>query len=265
MKKNNEKKPAHAFIQEHYREPRTTDPIRRWLPHPDVARGICGALAAYGVPKRDLEDALQDVYVRALEVFRRIPPPKELAHMRVFCRKIARDLAIDRARRADVRRHDFLGNCENPDDYTPLEYGAEQRDPVDARRQLEALAELFREGRMPEGGLDILEGVASRCTYGEIDQDHGIGEELVRWRLREMRRIYRTRMARARREKSSRAPKKVPPEIATCAVKRVKTARPTAAARRQLASEERRRHDASKQSASSASQPAASSTQKSSS
>jgi len=94
----------------------------------------------------------------------------------------------------DRRSLDIVGNCD-PDEYTPLEYGAEQRDPIDARRQFDVVAQLFREGKMPDRGLDILEAVASRSTYKEIAAELGIDEELARWRMREMRRIYRTRMA----------------------------------------------------------------------
>ncbi len=64
-------------------------------------------------------------------------------------------------RRAAVRKGHLTERCE-PDEHTPLECGVEQRDPVDAGRQLEVLAQIFRERRMPEHGVDILEGVASR-------------------------------------------------------------------------------------------------------
>ena len=84
----------------------------------------------------------------------------------------------------------------DPEEYAPLEYGAERRDPADARGQLQVLADLFREGRMPQDGATILEGVATRASYKEIAEGLGISEELARWRMREMTRIYRHRMAK---------------------------------------------------------------------
>lgn len=190
------KKTPYDFIQRHYREPATGDPVRRWLPHPEVARAICGALFAAGMPECELEDALQDVYVKALRAFRKkdAQVPGDLRAMKVYCAAIATNHTIDAQRRAARRERDFVGLCDNPDEYSPLEYGAEQRDPVDARRQLEVLAQLFREGRMPEDGVDILEGVASRCTLKQIGADLGIGMWAVKGRIETMRKVFRARM-----------------------------------------------------------------------
>jgi RNA polymerase sigma factor (sigma-70 family) len=189
-------KPAWDFIARNYREPKTDDPIARWLPHPDVAKGICGVLVAYGYTPNDLQDGLQDVYLKALRAFRRIAPPADLPGMRALCRKMARDMAIDRLRKAQRRERDFVGLCEDPDEFTPLEYGAEQRDPVDAARQLEVLAQLFRDRRMPEHGVDILEGIASRCTMQEVAEDLGITMWAVKGRLDTMRDAFRGRLAK---------------------------------------------------------------------
>jgi len=101
--------------------------------------------------------------------------------MTKFYKKMARNLAVDRVRAWDRRRRDFVDDCGDPDAYTPLEYGAEQRDAVDARRQLDVLAQLFRQ--MPEHGLDILEGIAGGCSMKEIAGDLGITERAVEGRL----------------------------------------------------------------------------------
>ena len=197
---NRDKSPAYAYIARNYREPQTDDPVKRWLPHPEVARGICGALLANGFARQDLEDGLQQVYLKALEAFRRrdppLKPPTDLAGMKALCRKIARDLAVDGVRQAEYRDQYNVGPCENPDEFTPLEYGAPRRDRIDTRRQLEVLVQLFREGRMPEHGLEILDAVASRRSYPKIAEELGIDKELVRWRMREMTRIFRERMAK---------------------------------------------------------------------
>ncbi len=116
--------------------------------------------------------------------------------MAALCAEIARNYAIDEARAASRRRRDFVGPCEDADQLAPLHYGKEQRDPIDARRQLEVLASLFREGRMPVYGVDILEGVASRCTYLEIGEELGLTARAVQGRMETMRDAFRARMAR---------------------------------------------------------------------
>lgn len=190
-----DKKTAYDFILRNYREPKGDDPIQRWLPHPENARGICGVLATYGCRPDDLQDGLQDVYLQAVVAFRRIKPPADLKGMKAFCRKIARDMMITRRRRASKREEVLLGLCENPDEFTPLEYGAEQRDPVDAERQLEVLAKLFRKNRMPKHGVDILEGIACRCKHPEIARGLGITPKAVEGRVSMMRDRFRARMA----------------------------------------------------------------------
>ena len=121
--------------------------------------------------------------------------PDDVGAMRALCVTVAKNKVIDEGKKAAKRKKDFVGRCD-PDEYTPLEYGAEMRDPVDAGRQLEVLAQLFRDGQMPEHGVDILEGVASRCTHQEIGDDLGITDRAVEWRLGVMRRTFRSRMAR---------------------------------------------------------------------
>ncbi len=195
------------FIKCHYRDPGGDDPIKRWLPHPETARAICGALAMTGMPYQELEDGMQDVFVRALKAFRRtVPPPAQvpatLEEMKNFCAAIAKNHVKNKHRDAARRRKlGYVGTCErDADEYTPLEYGApQQRDPVDARRQLEAAAQLFREGRMPEHGVDILEGVAAGCTYKQIGSDLGITDRAVEGRMGTTRDAYRKRMARLRK------------------------------------------------------------------
>ena len=160
-----------------------------------VANTICGTLLANGIPKQDVEDALQEVYIRALRFFRLHEAPKDLYGMKAFCATVARNYAIDQHRKAGRRQADLAAKCKR-EEYGWVEHEPVTRDPVDADRQLEVLADLFRDGQMPEHGVDILEGVISGCTYGQIAQELGLNDELVRWRLREMQRIYRSRMAK---------------------------------------------------------------------
>jgi RNA polymerase sigma factor (sigma-70 family) len=187
-------KTPNPALPSYFPTPKPADP-GPLLTHPDNRRVIEGTLLAQGTRRQDLQDAVQDVYVKALTSFQRSPAPPDLERMKAFCALIARNHAIDELRKADFRKRDLVGTCD-PDEYTPLEYGAAQRDPVDAGRQLEVLAQLFREGRMPEDGVEVLEGVASGCTHAQIAEDLGINVDLVMYRLRTMRKVFRARMVK---------------------------------------------------------------------
>lgn len=168
------------------------------LGHREVANTICWTLLANGTRKQDVQDRQQEVYCRALRFFRVKPAaaPTELAKMKALCQRIARNYAIDQYRKAKRRKEDLAAECSRE------EYGAVERpsvpkrDPVDTERQLEVLAELFREGAMPVHGVDILEGVASRCSYEQIGTELGITAGAVERRMRTMRKAFRKSMAR---------------------------------------------------------------------
>jgi DNA-directed RNA polymerase specialized sigma24 family protein len=168
------------------------------LVHPEVANTICGTLWATGIRKHDVQDGLQEVYVRALRFFRAKPAaaPTELANMKSFCAHVARNYALDQYRKWKRRKTDLEAPCDRAEYGVVERPSVSRRDPVDAGKQLEVLAELFREGRMPEHGVDILEGVACGCTFKQVAETVGINEELAKWRMREMKRIYRSRMAK---------------------------------------------------------------------
>jgi DNA-directed RNA polymerase specialized sigma24 family protein len=163
-----------------------------------VAKAICGTLRATGIRQQDVQDGLQEVYVRALRFIRVKPAaaPTELANMKAFCARVARNYALDQYRKWKRRKEDLDAQCDRAEYGVVDRESVPRRDPVDARRQLEVLAELFREGRMPEHGVDILEGVACGCTFKQVAQAVGINEELAKWRMREMKRIYRSQMAK---------------------------------------------------------------------
>ena len=166
------------------------------LVDPDNADLICATLLQNGYRKQDVQDGLHDVYVKALAAFRREKAPAapaDLEEMKAYCAKIAVRVAIDAKRKRAARQRDLVAGCD-PDEIEPLGQRAVQRDPVDAGRQLEVLAQLFREGRMPEGGVDILEAVACNCPQEEIAQELGIEPNLVKWRLHVMRKVFRRRM-----------------------------------------------------------------------
>ena len=133
---------------------------------------------------------------RCLGSWTTIRPPISKG-MKALCATIAHRYAVDRLRHQEVADEvqGQLGDEEEPDDHELPRPSGEARDPVDAARQLEEAAQLFREGRMPEHGADILEGVASGCDHGEIGEDLGITPRAVEGRLRTMRRVFARRIA----------------------------------------------------------------------
>ena len=165
------------------------------LTQPDVTAAIRASLLSRGWRKQDLQDGIHDVYLKALTSFQRSPPPPDVERMMALCAEIARNHAIDELRKAHNRKRDLLEKVDR-DEYAVVEHGVVLRDPVDAGRQLEVLVQLFREGRMPEHGVDILEGVASKCTYEELGEQLGITADAVERRMRTMRKAFRLRMAR---------------------------------------------------------------------
>jgi DNA-directed RNA polymerase specialized sigma24 family protein len=160
-----------------------------------LAKLISKTLRVHGTPAQDIEDARQDVYVKVLVAIQHGAAPANLDEMAALCAKIAYCHAMSVLRKLTVRAQDMVAGCE-PDELAPLNAHVEQRDPIDAGRELEVLAQLFREGRMPADGVDILEGVASRCTWAEIATPLEISEDLAEWRYREMKERYRRRMAK---------------------------------------------------------------------
>lgn len=165
------------------------------LAHRENQKLVCWTLLRNGWPRQDLEDGRQDVFLKALESFQKKAPPDTLGRMMALCAEIAKNHAIDRIRRAAKQRADLEAKCERKD-YGLIEREPPRHDPVDAGRLLEVLADLFREGQMPPDGIDILEGFASGCGYAEIAEGLRISAELARWRLREMKEIYRKRLAK---------------------------------------------------------------------
>jgi RNA polymerase sigma factor (sigma-70 family) len=168
------------------------------LTHPEVAKTIYRALRSKGIREHDVPDGLQEVYLRALRFFRVKPAvaPTELENMKAFCARVACNYAIDQLRKGKKRQQELDAQCDREEYGVVERESVPRRDPVDAGRQLEVLAELFREGRMPDDGVEILEGIASKCTLDEIGQDLGITLWAVRGRLDTMRKVFRQRMAK---------------------------------------------------------------------
>jgi DNA-directed RNA polymerase specialized sigma24 family protein len=162
---------------------------------PANTRVIQRTLLFHGMSKKQLQDATQDVRVKLLQAFARGVAPADLGEMMAFSTKVARDHAIDVLRQTESDARDLAEPCA-ASEYHPLRPVYEQRDAVDAGRQLEALAQLFRDGKMPEHGVDILEGFASGRSYAEIGESLGITADIAEWRMRTMRKRYRKHMVK---------------------------------------------------------------------
>lgn len=204
MSTNRTPPPAFDFILRNYRDPGGDNPIQRWLPHPETARTICAVLYANGLPQQELQDGMQDVFIRVLTACKRgARVPADLREMKAFCAAVAKRYAeATRRRDANRRRLGDAGICEkDADEFTQPECGVpEEREAVDAERrmdrQLEALADLFREGRMPEHALQILEGLASNRPRKKIAADLGISDHAVQGRMKTMLENLRKRTGR---------------------------------------------------------------------
>ena len=173
-------------------------PYTALLTDPAVDNAVCGALWVHGWLDCELPDGLQEVRYRAIRAFRmRLKPPSTVQEMKALCARIARNYAVDCLRRETSRKTDgYAGLCGDPDEYVPLHRSYEQRDPVDAARELEVAEELIRQGRMPEHGVDILEGIACEQTYEEVAEPLGISSFAVQRRLKTMRKLFRKQIAR---------------------------------------------------------------------
>ncbi|HEX3595510.1 MAG TPA: hypothetical protein VGL81_22505 [Polyangiaceae bacterium] len=163
--------------------------------HPSVIHVITGVLANHGYRNGDLQDAIVDVQVRAVEGLERRKTPATIRSWEAYCAKIAVDYAIDECRKGQVRDKYDAGLCDTPDDFAPFAPSGEARDPVDAKRQLAVLLEMFDKGEMPEKGKEILLGVADRVKPSILGQELGLPVKEVRSRLQKMRRLFFKRLA----------------------------------------------------------------------
>ncbi|HEX3343026.1 MAG TPA: winged helix-turn-helix transcriptional regulator, partial [Polyangiaceae bacterium] len=68
------------------------------------------------------------------------------------------------------------------------------RDPVDTKRYLAVLKDLFDSGKMPEHGGEILGGDADGIPQAEIAEETGLTERQVKQRLKQMRERFARRL-----------------------------------------------------------------------
>ena len=162
---------------------------------PKVTHAVIKAFRTRGWERRqDLEDLLGEVRLSAVKAFnqRGVRPPDTIDQMCCFCVKIARNHAASIRRKERVARENgYVGLCELPDEELPLEDRWEGRDPIDAHRQLEVAADLFRQGRMPEHGVEILYNEGVGAKWKESAADVGITDRAVQGRLKTMRKAFK--------------------------------------------------------------------------
>lgn len=168
------------------------------LARPEVVQCLRATLRRYRVAPEDMADAIADVQTASLETActRGMPStPSNVAQWKALATTIAAHWAVDRLREAKVRRKYDAGLCEDADAYVRPTLHWEHRDPVDTKRYLAILKELFDSGQMPEHGQEILQGEADGVPLVEIAAELGIGASVVRGRLFRMRARFRARLA----------------------------------------------------------------------
>jgi DNA-directed RNA polymerase specialized sigma24 family protein len=118
-----------------------------------------------------------------------------LAQWKALATTIAVHWAIDRLREAKVRSKCDAGLCDDADAYLRPTLHWEHRDPVDTKRYLAVLKDLFDSGQMPEHGEEILQGEADEAPHEEIAAELGVPTTVVHNRLFRMRAKFRARLA----------------------------------------------------------------------
>jgi DNA-directed RNA polymerase specialized sigma24 family protein len=161
---------------------------------PDVVKYVRATLVRYGVASQDMPDAIADVQADAIEAARSGRMPACVDEWKALAVTIAARWAIDRLREAESRGKYDAGLCEDADRYMRPTLHWEHRDPVDTKRYLAVLKDLFDSGQMPEDGEEILQAEADEVPHAEIAAELGISETVVDNRLYRMRAKFRAKL-----------------------------------------------------------------------
>jgi DNA-directed RNA polymerase specialized sigma24 family protein len=163
--------------------------------HPDVVRSIRAVLWRHRVARQDMDDAIADVQTECIAAARTRAAARNLAQWKALGTTVAVHWALDRRRDAKVRSKYDVGFCDDADVYSRPTLHWEHVDPVDRKKYLAVLKDLFESGQMPEHGEEILEGVADEVPREEIAEEIGVSPTVVRNRLYRMRATFRARLA----------------------------------------------------------------------
>jgi DNA-directed RNA polymerase specialized sigma24 family protein len=161
---------------------------------PDVVKYVRATLVRYGVAPQDMGDAIADVQADAIEAARAGRMPACVDEWKALAVTIAARWAIDRLRQAEYRGRFDAGLCDDADAYMRPTLYWEHRDPVDTKRYLAVLKDLFDSGQMPENGAEILINEADEVPHEETAAELGLSEVVVRKRLFRMRVKFRARL-----------------------------------------------------------------------
>jgi DNA-directed RNA polymerase specialized sigma24 family protein len=163
--------------------------------HPAAVQCIRATLRRYRVTPENMADAIADVQTESIEAARAGAMPANLAQWKSLVRTVAVHWAIDRLREAKARKKYDAGLCEDADVYLRPTLHWEHRDPVDTKRYLAVLKELFDSGQMPEDGDEILQAEADGVPHADIAAELGVTQTVVDNRLSRMRARFRARLA----------------------------------------------------------------------
>jgi DNA-directed RNA polymerase specialized sigma24 family protein len=161
----------------------------------EVVAVIGGVLRDFRIPSQDMPDAMADVQLRAIALARKRAMPANLEQWKALARTLAVRWALKRKRQARDRRKYNVGPCEDADVFLSPTLHWEHRDPVDTKRYLAILKELFDSGQMPELGQEILQDAADGVSARETALEIGISEPAVRKRLFRMRVKFAARLS----------------------------------------------------------------------
>ncbi|MET0499733.1 MAG: RNA polymerase sigma factor [Steroidobacteraceae bacterium] len=127
------------------------------------------------VPPRDIEDVVQETYVRVCQV----EQPETIRHPRSFLYAIACNIALDHAKRAESRLSDSIDiEPESNQQFAAARSGDETYDQVAARQEFEFFCEAVRQ--LP---VQCRRAFVLRKVYGytqkEIAEALGLSESTI--------------------------------------------------------------------------------------
>lgn len=166
-----------------------------WIARAEVTRAVRATLRRHRVASQDMADAIGEVQVECLETARTRGAPVGLLRAKALATTIAARWALDRLRATKRRARYDAGLCDDPDAYPRPTLHWEHRDPIDTKRYLGVLKDLFDTGKMPEHGAEILLDEADHVPHHEVAEEIGVCTTAVDNRLFRMRAKFRARLA----------------------------------------------------------------------
>ena len=168
------------------------------LGHPELVKYVRATLWHHRVPSHEAADAVAEVQADALAVARRGRMPASLADWKTLAATVAAHRPID-AKRAEKTRAPYDdGPCEDADVYLRPTLYWEHHDPVDTRRFLGVLKDLYEAGELPEHAAEILWDEAVETPHDAIATDLGLTVTTVDNRLCRTRARFRLRLTELR-------------------------------------------------------------------